>query len=92
MTVYVNMDDKPVKDRISPPQGIVELNEIHYAFEPRDEQRAIMTVIFSVQKFFFSSLSRQSNIFYRRNLLSILTYGQNLNGGIHGEIRIVHWH
>ncbi len=25
MTVYVNMDDKPVKDRISPPRGIIEL-------------------------------------------------------------------
>ena len=93
MTVYVNMDDKPVKDRISPPQGIIELYDIQYAStEPRDEQRAIMTVIFPVQKVFSSSPSRQSNIFYRRNLLSILTYGQKFNGGIHGEIRIVHWY
>ena len=32
MTVYVNMDDKPVKDRISPLRGIIELYEIHHAF------------------------------------------------------------
>ena len=32
MTVYVNMDDKPVKDRISPLQGIIEFYDIHYAF------------------------------------------------------------
>jgi hypothetical protein len=31
MTVYVNMDDKPVKDRISPLQGIIELYDIQYA-------------------------------------------------------------
>ena len=53
MTVYVNMDDKPVKDRISPLQGIIEFYDIHYAFPNLDdEQRAIIPVFFLVQKIF----------------------------------------
>jgi len=31
------MDDKPVKDRISPPQGIIELYDIQYALDPNLE-------------------------------------------------------
>jgi hypothetical protein len=93
MTVYVNMDDNPVKDRISPPRGIIELYDIQYAStRTRDEQRAIIECQFFGEKDFFFIAVLSIENFYRRNLLWILTYGQKFNGGIHGEIRIVHRH
>jgi hypothetical protein len=51
-----------------------------------------VTVIFFGAESFFLIVVLSIEYFYRRNLLSILTYGQKFNGGIHGEIRIVHWH